>query len=156
MIQDIYPHRLRNEFVPNRPLDEEGYAFLFRGGEVLCRFESDRVSLPRVRELSNAGEYRFLFTLDNTPCFLAMDAPEEAPAGWEYAQVRALRNRAAGPRELIFAAWTAFQLANWYRDNRFAAAVAARPIPPRTSGPWCATPAGDASIPASFRRSSWA
>ena len=119
MIQDIYPHRLRNEFVPNRPLDEEGYAFLFRGGEVLCRFESDRVSLPRVRELSNAGEYRFLFTLDTTPCFLAMEAPEEAPVGWEYAQVRALRNRATGPRELIFAAWTAFQLANWYRDNRF-------------------------------------
>ena len=38
---------------------------------------------------------------------------------WSWVPVRLLRRRAQGPREVIFAAWTAFQLYNWYRDNRF-------------------------------------
>ena len=119
MIQDIYPHRLHNEFIPNRPLDGEGLLFCFRGPEVLCHIEDNGVRLPRVREIGAVKAHRFLFTLDDAPCFLGLDAPEQAPDGWEYVAVRALRNRAAGPRELIFSAWTAFQLDNWYRDNRF-------------------------------------
>lgn len=116
MIQDIYPHRLHNEFIPNRAPDDAGLAFAFRGNDVLCRIEHGEVRFPMVRELN--GTWQFLFTLDETPCFLMETAPD-APEGWEYVAVRALRNRATGPRELIFAAWTAFQLANWYRDNRF-------------------------------------
>lgn len=117
MIQDIYPHKLHNEFIPDRPLDAEGLAFIIRGGDAVCRFEGDAVVLPRVRDFP--GEYRFLFELDETPCFLAVGDVDEAPAGWELAAVRSLRSRAKGPREMIFAAWTAFQLANWYRDNRY-------------------------------------
>ena len=119
MIQDIHPHRLRNEFIPDCPLDEAGLLFCLRGADVLCRIEGDAVALPRVRDLSNVGECRFLFRLDDVKCYMAVVAPKAAPAGWEYVGVKQLRNRATGPRELIFAAWTAFQLANWYMDNRF-------------------------------------
>ena len=119
MIQDIYPHRLRNEFIPGRALDGAGLAFLFRGAEVLCRVENDEAELPRVNDFPEAGEYRFLFTLDDVPCYLASKGPDEASEGWEYIPVKAMRRRAAGPREIIFAAWTAFQLANWYMDNRY-------------------------------------
>jgi len=118
MIQDIYPHKLHNEFIPDRPLDAAGLLFAFRGPEVLCRIEGDAVTLPRVGDIGGMPEYRFLFTLDETPCFWGM-GEAEAPAGWQYIAVRQLRNRATGPRELIFSAWTAFQLANWYKDNRF-------------------------------------
>lgn len=119
MIQDIYPHKLHNEFIPDRPLDPAGAAFIIRGPEVLCRFEGDAVALPRVSDFPDAGEYRFLFTLDDAPCYLAVDADVEPPEGWEYCAVKGLRSRVAGPRETIFAAWTAFQLANWYADNRY-------------------------------------
>lgn len=118
MIQDIHPHKLHNEFIPDRPLDRDGLLFVFRGPEVLCRVEGDQVRLPRVRDVG-MRDHRFLFTLDETPCFWGMDEMEDAPEGWQYVAVRGLRNLATGPRETIFAAWTAFQLANWYRDNRF-------------------------------------
>ena len=119
MIQDISPHRLHNEFIPGMVPDGLGLALLFSGSEVLCRFEDGAVTLPHLCDFPNIRDYRFLFTLDDTPCFLAMDAPSDAPEGWEYVQVRNLRRRAAGPRELIFSAWTALQLSSWYRDNRY-------------------------------------
>ena len=119
MIQDIFPHKLHNEFIPDRPVDADGLAFLFHGPDVLCRVKGDEVLLPRVRELKDIERFRFLFTLDDVPCYLALGTAPEAPAGWEYIPVKGMRRRAAGPREMIFAAWTAYQLANWYMDNRY-------------------------------------
>ena len=119
MIQDIYPHRLRNEFVPDRPVDPEGWLFRFDGDSLLCAIDGDGVGLPRVKDIPSASERRYLFALDDVPCYLDMADEKGGIGGLEWAQVRTLRRRVAGPRELIFAAWTAFQLYNWYRDNRF-------------------------------------
>ena len=118
MIQDIYPHRLRNEFIPARPVDPEGLLFRFDGDSVLCAIEGDRVALPRVKDFSSDAERRYLFALDDTPCYLDMEGKGRSAEGLEWLPVRMLRRRAQGPREVIFAAWTAFQLYNWYRDNR--------------------------------------
>ena len=119
MIQDIYPHRLRNEFVPDRPVDPEGWLFRFDGDSLLCAIDGDGVGLPRVKDIPSASERRYLFALDDVPCYLDMADEKGGIGGLEWAQVRTLRRRVAGPREVIFAAWTAFQLYNWYRDNRF-------------------------------------
>ena len=119
MIQDIYPHRLRNEFIPARPVDPEGLLFRFDGDRVLCAIEGDRVALPRVKDFSSDAERRYLFALDDTPCYLDMEGKGRSAEGLEWLPVRMLRRRAQGPREVIFAAWTAFQLYNWYRDNRY-------------------------------------
>ncbi|MBQ3425261.1 MAG: NAD(+) diphosphatase [Clostridia bacterium] len=119
MIQDIYPHVLNNAFVPDRAVDPEGFLFLFRGGEVLSVIERDQVLLPRVRQVPSAGDLRYLFTLDDSPCYLAMKQPDALPNRFGWNPVRDLRRRAGGPREIIFAAWTAYQLNNWYLDNRF-------------------------------------
>ena len=119
MIQDIYPHRLRNEFVPDRPVDPEGWLFRFEGESLLCAIDGDAVRLPRVKDIPSAGERRYLFALDDVPCYLDAAGEKGSVDGLEWAQVRTLRRRVAGPREVIFAAWTAFQLYNWYRDNRF-------------------------------------
>ena len=119
MIQDIYPHRLRNEFVPDRPVDPEGWLFRFDGDSLLCAIDGDGVGLPRVKDIPSASERRYLFALDDVPCYLDMAEEKGVIGGLEWAQVRTLRRRVAGPREVIFAAWTAFQLYNWYRDNRF-------------------------------------
>ena len=119
MIQDIYPHRLRNEFVPDRPVDPEGWLFRFDGDSLLCAIDGDGAGLPRVKDIPSASERRYLFALDDVPCYLDMAEEKGVIGGLEWAQVRTLRRRVAGPREVIFAAWTAFQLYNWYRDNRF-------------------------------------
>ena len=119
MIQDIFPHVFHNGFQPACPADPEGLLFRFEGDSVLCAVEGDRVRLPRVKEMASAAERRYLFALDETPCYLGMEGAAGDARSYEWVQVRALRRRAQGPRELIFAAWTAFQLYNWYRDNRF-------------------------------------
>ena len=118
MIQDIYPHKLHNEFIPGKGVEMDGLLFCFRGNNLLCRIEDGRVGLPRVADLPD-GECRFLFQLDNTPCYLAVEETVAPPAGLTEIPVRGLRAQATGPREIIFAAWTAYQLRNWYRDNRF-------------------------------------
>ena len=119
MIQDIFPHRLRNEFIPGRMADPTGWLFAFREGGLLCRIEGGAVCLPRVEEALPLADCRYLFALDGTPCFLDMDGGQSLPEGYAPVRVGALRAQAEGPREIIFAAWTAFQLYNWYRDNRF-------------------------------------
>ena len=118
MIQDIYPHKLHNEFIPHKAVKPEGLLFRFSPAGLICRLSGDALRLPRAADLPG-GERRFLFTLDDVPCYLDVDAPVETPAGWEAVPTRQLRSRVSGPRELIFAAWTAFQLNNWYADNRF-------------------------------------
>ena len=119
MIQDIFPHVLRNEFVPEHPAAPDGLLFRFEGDSLLCAVEGDAVRLPRVRDLPSKAERRYLFALDGVPCYLGMEGAQGEIGCMEWVQVRALRNRVRGPRELIFAAWTAFQLYNWYRDNCF-------------------------------------
>ena len=119
MIQDIFPHKLRNEFIPDKPVAPEGWLFLFREGGVMCRVEADAVSLPKVREAEGLSECRYLFALDDVPCYLGIGDAAVLPESYAPLAVRALRSRATGPREIIFAAWTAFQLRNWYLDNRF-------------------------------------
>ena len=114
MIQDIYPHRLRNEFIPGMQVEEGGLLFIFRDGALACGIRDGALVLPRTRRGDDA---RFLFTLDGTACYLGRE--DAVPEGLEFIPVRGLRGRAEGPREVIFAAWTAYQLSNWYRDNRF-------------------------------------
>ena len=119
MIQDIQPHRLVNAFVPDMPVKADGLLFRFNGDCVLCAVEGGAVRLPRVGSVPSRAECRYLFALDGIPCYLDMEQTEVAPTGLEWVGVKALRRRAEGPREIIFAVWTAFQLYNWYRDNRF-------------------------------------
>ena len=117
MIQDIFPHRLRNEFIPGRGVEDGDWLFVFRDGGVMCAIEDGAVILPRAGEGRGLAGGRFLFTLDGVGCALAEDG--ELPERYAPVPVRQLRREAEGPREIIFAAWTAFQLYNWYRDNRF-------------------------------------
>lgn len=119
MIQDIAPHKLHNEFIPEMPLDAAGLLFCFCGPAILCRIENDAVRLPLVQELPQVTGHRFLFKMDECPCYLGLGVPETVPEDWSWQSVKGLRGLATGPREIIFAAWTAFQLSNWYSDNRF-------------------------------------
>ena len=128
MIQDIFPHRLRNEFIPGRALESDGLLFAFRDGGLLCHIEAGRVRVPLVKEAEALNDCRYLFALDERPCFVDMDGGASLPEDYAPVRVGGLRAQAEGPRELIFAAWTAFQLYNWYRDNRFCGTCGSRTV----------------------------
>lgn len=129
MIQDIQPHTLHNAFVTNRAVEPDGMLFRFDGDTLLCAIENGALSVPKVREMPSDAERRYLFALDETPCYLGMESTLEASDGFEWVRVRMLRKRAEGPRELIFATWTAFQLYNWYRDNRYCGRCGGETVP---------------------------
>lgn len=147
MIQDIYPHRLQNQYNPTACAALDSYIFVFQGDELLCRIEEAKeanetenaaneaeaeryFSLPRLSDFPeamrpSAHDLTYLFSVDEKPYFLwepsfSEAKPETAPIhAYSFCSIRALRDQHAEPKHLIFAAITAKQLADWYQNNRF-------------------------------------
>ena len=118
MIQDIAPHALRNEFVPGARPKPGDTVFRFAQGKLIGAFREGALRLPTWEALGKP-RVRYLFSLDGNNMFLCLDADGTVPEGMEPLSVRALRTKDAAGRPAIFAAWTAWQLANWYLDNRY-------------------------------------
>jgi len=159
MIQDIGPHRLRNQYSERTESGPDSPVFVFMGPKLLIKentehyfeqkagkaFDGTRVSMPEAgiewneekqfyrergrflrlpeREELGVGEkdLTYLFTVDERPTFLLRKAlkDEEIPEGFSFIDIRTMRQAAYGPQHRLFAAITAYQLSNWYRDNRF-------------------------------------
>ena len=125
MIQDIAPHRLANEYHPHAvPAAGDAVCYV-RGQEVAVRREGeDSFALPRVGEPGVAADgLTYLFALDDQALWLAPDAgAAEPPEGFELVHNRALRMERRGPRERMYAIYTAVHLADWYARNRYCGA----------------------------------
>ena len=125
MIQDIDPHHLFNQYRPGAKADETSIVLCYTEEGLLCRVREDgTVAFPAVGEFPEAAQLfaedlTYLFTVDTVPFFLLPQDPEAVPPGCSYVPVRKLRQISAGPKHLVFAAITGFQLSNWYRNNRF-------------------------------------
>ena len=117
MIQDIAPHRLRNEFIPWKTATAESRCFAFRGREALVRIQDGMAKLPLRREFPAEAEAIYLFSVDETEYFLIRDP--YVPEGCGYKTVHALRNDGNMDSLLTFAMFTAQQLSGWYSDNIF-------------------------------------
>ena len=90
--------------------------------------------LPKVKELGMEMEYTFLFTMDGSAFFLLSEdlSDEDIPQGYVFKNIRTMRAEAYGPQHRLFAAITAYQLANWYRDNRYCGTCGSRTVHSRT------------------------
>lgn len=120
MIQDIYPHKLDNHYYPERKADASGIVMAFRGQDVLVK---DGV-FPHVSELQgiDAGNLIYLFSLDGEENCFFLDADNEdvkIPEGYEFVNVRSFRRSGKAEKYRVFLAYTALQLANWYRGNAY-------------------------------------
>lgn len=114
MIQDIYPHKLYNQYDKDAVPSPEDWVLYFEGTKILLGRDSD---LPRVRDLGNQ-DYTYLFSVDSERYFLLRN-PETIPEGFPYTEVIAMRRERKLPKHRIFAALTGKHLADWYRDTRF-------------------------------------
>jgi NAD+ diphosphatase len=126
MIQDIAPHALRNEYQAQaEPIDGE-LVFFVRGQDLAVRRidePSPSFAFPEVGADVEPEGLTYLFELDGKSCWLAPDrGMAEPPAGFELTSNRDLRMERRGPRELMFAAYTAVHLAGWYAKHRFCGA----------------------------------
>ena len=126
MLQDLSIGRLENEFYNLEPQAED-LVICFHNNQVLLKTEEDHFLLPTVGEVSAlAGNwhrwsekgFQYVFRIRETNFFLWLgDLTEEDCGEYCFEPIRMLRYK--GVDDLCFAAWTAWHLYVWYRNNRF-------------------------------------
>lgn len=135
MLQDLVYGRLENEFYHLQP-NAEDLAICFQNDQVLLKQEGDLLLLPTVAEVTALSEQwnpwyeeglRYVFRIQEKNCFLWLgDLREEDCVAFSLEPVRLLRYKAAN--DLCFAAWTAWHLYVWYRNNRFCGCCGSRTV----------------------------
>jgi NAD+ diphosphatase len=122
MIQDIEPHHLFNQFVPDA-VPAPGDALMhFEHDALLVRPIPEAPTLPRVADAAPGCDLVRLFNIDDEVfwgCRSDECALVAGATGFEHVPLRRLRSDLHAPRTLYFAANTAYQLLRWYRHNRF-------------------------------------
>jgi len=126
MIQDILPSRLDNAY-RNVKAEAEDHLLVFDAdGRVLIKVDDEGAAFPRVGDCADAT---YLFSIDDQKYFLApsgqaagaeataAEQTEEMPQDFGYKSLRELRSTWCGKE--LFAAYTAWHLWRWYRDNVF-------------------------------------
>ncbi len=117
MIQDIQPHVFNNSFI-QADCSSDDYVFQFRGDDLLLRQQGEECVIPSRKESVQSCEQGiFLFSLDNTNCFLVHDFVAPDDAGYVYRGVNLFR--VLHPKQVSWASIVAHQLLNWYELNRF-------------------------------------
>lgn len=133
MIQDIYPHKLFNQYDPSAAAVSDDTVLNICNGKILVktdRFENNELVFPKVRDfiikttesdICRTGELRYLFSVDDRKYFLLQGPLEEESrsAGFDYVEDRSMRKEGIGPAENLFAAITGKHLSDWYRDTQF-------------------------------------
>ena len=124
MIQDFAPHVFENQFRPDeKPAPDSVVCVFDDERKIFVRKGRSEDLLPRMRETEEAdggpaSEYIFLFRMDGTDYFLA-EGGVKLPEEFEAVSLRTFRSLVHAANDQVFPAWTAYQLSNWYRDNRY-------------------------------------
>ena len=117
MIQEIFPHKLHNEFIPKTKPSEEDLIICVRDNELLIDAREINLTFPKRQYfIDKLMDTYYLFSVDNKRFFLFIEDIETLPTGFEFQSMRDIRNKFKKPLTMIFTAW---HLALWYRDNRF-------------------------------------
>ena len=73
MIQDIYPHKLYNEYNPAAKVQENSPVLNIYNGKVLVhteKFDNHIIAFPLKKEMPEELEYTYLFRVDDIEYFL--------------------------------------------------------------------------------------
>lgn len=119
MIQDIYPHKLYNQYDPKAAPAPGDFGLCFDGARLLVRQDAQgKMSFPLISDYAADRRWIYLFSVDEERYFLTPSA-EDAPAGTEFVDVHMLRGQGSMPLHRVYAAMTGKHLADWYRDVQF-------------------------------------
>ena len=126
MIQDIFPHVLKNTYMTDAVADENSLIIYFSPeGTILVKEAkeedgSNRKIFPRLSEfVSRPTKLTYLYSMDSDRFFLMEDEDVTIPDGYFFSKVRALRAEKDIAKKSIFEVFTAKQLASWYKNNKF-------------------------------------
>lgn len=116
MIQDIAPSKLDNSYHAYVPGADDFLMIFDPDGKLLVSSEKDHLGFPTFARISSEKTV-YLFSIDQDRFFLSLADSVTPPAGFSYHTLRDLRSSYGG--NAVFAAFTAFHLWEWYRDNSF-------------------------------------
>ncbi len=120
MIQDIYPKTYNCEYSEKEPLINSRIFFFYQN-QVLASHQDNQLQIPIYYQIEDSVKqklhFRYLFAIDETDYFLADSGQDFSLPPYQYQNISSLRG--ALPKDLSFAAATAYHLANWYRNNRY-------------------------------------
>jgi NAD+ diphosphatase len=120
MIQDIYPNRFDNHYLPGQPIGEKDIILYYNDNTLLLKTDGDECELPRKRdlpELSGNTEATFLFTLNDVSCFLVWNRPVAEQSSFTYKEISFFRT--ASKKEVAWVSIVGYHLHNWYAEHRF-------------------------------------
>lgn len=152
MIQDIYPSKLKNEYDKAAVAENNDTVMSFCGNEILCRLaENAEIVYPKVADLKidesgTEPEFTYLFALNEERFFLTQ-TEIKAPEGYQYMDIRAVRDKKAGPKERMFVLYTGKHLRDWYRDNRYCGRCGKKMIHSKTERAMKCEDCGNRSYP---------
>ncbi len=126
MIQDIYPSKLKNEYM-HAEISDEASLFLFDAeGKVLLGNKDGKIVFPKGSDGKNRSAI-YLFSVDETKYFLALDGEALEKEGFAYYNIREVRDSFEGKE--VFAVFTAYHLWKWYTEHIFCGKCAAKLVP---------------------------
>jgi NAD+ diphosphatase len=120
MIHEIYPHRFDNHYVPEKKMGEKDIVFHFKDNTLLLKTDSEDPELPlkqHFSQLTDSSESIFLFTLDDTACFLVEGDLSVTESYLEYREIsffRTIRQKKTG-----WVALVAYHLWKWYTEHKY-------------------------------------
>jgi len=120
MIQDIFPHRFNNSYLPDREFTDNDYVFHYEGNTILLIANGNDLSIPRRRDfVEKPGEQDniFLFTLDDIACFLIWESPMKDESRFVYRDISFFRTERK--TQLAWVSIAGYHLMSWYMQNRF-------------------------------------
>ncbi|HRZ42943.1 MAG TPA: NAD(+) diphosphatase [Bacteroidales bacterium] len=120
MIQEIHPHRFNNHYQPGKQPEDHDFVLYYQDKTVLLKDKGLEAELPRTRdfaEIPPEQEFIFLFTLDETPCFLTWNLPDGIGTGLVFRDIHFFRN--TWQKEIAWACLAGLHLRDWYFANRY-------------------------------------
>lgn len=121
MIQEIEPHKYRNEYTPMPP-DKDSIALYYENHALLLKKTAEGIEFPRFEELGYLNEeiyddYTYLFSIDGERYYLIEEINRDRLSSFTLENTEIFRT--ADPQYRAFAGITGYQLYNWYKDNKY-------------------------------------
>lgn len=119
MIQDIEPAKFKNQYCKKSPKSQSNM-FYFKDGKLLAFYDETEkcVRVPAYSMFGADTKSVFAFSIDTEDYFLAFDT-KEIPQGFEFYDIRTLRDLEMSGNLFMFCVFSAYHLWKWYITSRF-------------------------------------
>jgi NAD+ diphosphatase len=120
MIQEIFPHRFSNHFLPNKTIGEMDFVLHYTGNSLLLKTNGDALEIPQKKdfpEISEETEKTFLFSLNDIPCFIIWNKLKAEEPHLVYKEINFFRTTTQ--KEIAWIGIAGLHLMNWYSQSKF-------------------------------------